>query len=159
MNSLRVFGVVVLIVAGLAVTATAQEKPSVVTMAASKFATPPGFPACVATAVQHGNPNTGPSVIVTKLTTGCFTPWHWHTTNEGGVVVSGRIKLEVKGEAPQNLTAGDYYYNPSKHPHQTTCIEACILSTTSDRARDIHYIDKDGKEIPLEQALKLYAKK
>jgi len=158
MNSLRVFGGMVLIVVSLAVAAAAQDKPSVVTMAASKFGTPAGFPACNTTAVQHGDPSKGPSVILTKLSSGCFTPWHWHNTNEGGVVVSGRIKLEVKGEAPQYLVAGDYFYNPSKHPHQSTCIADCTLSTTSDSARDIHYIDKDGKEIPPEQALKLAAK-
>ncbi len=122
MNSLRVFGVMVLIVVGLAVAATAQDKPSIVTMATSKVATPPGLPACVTTSVQHGNPNTGASVILTKLTAGCFTPWHWHTTNESIVVVSGRAKLEVKGEAAQNVGVGDYFYMPSKHPHQTTCI-------------------------------------
>jgi hypothetical protein len=32
------------------------------------------------------------------------------------------------------------------------------LNLTSDSARDVHYIDKDGKEIPPEQALKLAAK-
>jgi quercetin dioxygenase-like cupin family protein len=159
MNSLRLFGVMAVIVVGLAVAATAQDKPSIVTMATSKFATPPGFPVCATTAVQHGDPSKGASVILTKLATGCFTPWHWHTTNEGGVVVSGRVKLEVKGEAPQTLVAGDYFYNPSKHQHQTTCIEACILSSTSDSARDVHYIDEGNKEISLEQALKLYAKK
>ena len=158
MNSLRVFGGLVLMVVGLAVAATAQDKPSIVRVATSKFATPPGSPACVTTSILHGNPNTGASVLLTKLTPGCVTPWHWHTTNESTVVVSGRFKLEAKGEAVQNVGVGDYLYMPSKHPHQTTCIAACMLSTTSNSARDIHYIDKDGKEIPPEQALKLGAK-
>lgn len=158
MNSLRIFGVMVLMVVGLSVAAAAQDKPSIVTVATSKFTTPAGFPACVTSAVQHGDPSKGASVILNKLTAGCFTPWHWHTTNEGGVVVSGRVKLEVKGEGPQYLVAGDYFYNPSKHPHQSTCIAACILSITSDSARDVHYIDKDGKEISPEQALKPAAK-
>lgn len=158
MNSLRVFGTTILMVAGLTATVTAQDKPSVVTVADSKFVTPAGFPACVANAVQHGDPTKGPSVILTRLADGCFNPWHWHHTGEGGVVVSGKIKLEVKGEAPQYLVAGDYFYNPSMHPHQSTCIGGCLLSITSDSARDIHFIDQDGKEISLEQALKLAAK-
>jgi len=159
MNSLRICGITVLTVIGLAAASAAQQdKSSVVTMAASKFVTPAGFPTCNKTAVQHGDPTTGPSVILTQLTKGCFTPWHWHHTNEGGVVVSGRIKLELKGEAPQYLVAGDYFYNPSKHPHQTTCVSDCLVSITSDSARDVHYIDSDGKEISPEEALKAASK-
>jgi quercetin dioxygenase-like cupin family protein len=154
----RTFKGMVFAVVGLGIAAAPQDKPSVVTMAASKFATPAGFPPCITTAVQHGDPTKGPSVILTKLTRGCFTPWHWHTTNEGGVMLSGRIKLEVKGETPKYLVTGDYFYNPSKHAHQTTCIAACIISTTSDSARDIHYVDKGGKEISAEEALKLSSK-
>jgi len=159
MDSLRTFGVTVLIAVGLAVTTNAQQPEHyVVTMASSKFVTPAGFPTCTKTAIQRGDPTTGPSVILVKLTKGCFTPWHWHHTNEGGVVVSGRIKLEVKGEAPQYLVAGDYFYNPSKHPHQTTCVSTCLLSETSDSARDIHYIDSAGKEISAEEAWKITPK-
>ncbi len=158
MNSLRIFGVMVLMVVGLAVTSTAQDKPSVVPMATSKFATPPGSPACYTASVRHGDPSKGASVLITKFTAGCFFPWHWHSTNESIVVMSGSAKLEMKGEVPQNLVAGDYFYMPSKHPHQFTCTAACTLSVTSDSARDVHYIDKDGKEIPPEQALKLAAK-
>jgi len=148
----------VLALAALAVTATAQNAPSVVTMSTSKFATPPGSPSCLTTAVQHGNPNTGASVILTKLAAGCMNPWHWHTTNESIVMVSGSGKLEMKDEAAQNLVAGDYFYMPGKHAHQFTCTSDCAMSVTSDSARDVHYIDQNGKEIPPEQALKLAAK-
>jgi len=154
MNSLRIFATSVLVTAGLATFAAAQEKPSVVTMAESKFSTPTGFPPCVTTAVQRGDPTKGPSVILTKLAGRCLTPWHWHTTNEGGIVVKGKIELEIKGEATKTLVPGDYFYNPSKHLHHTTCLSECILSTTSDRARDVHYVDTEGKEIPPEQALR-----
>jgi hypothetical protein len=64
MSSLRLFGVMAAIVVGLAVAATAQDKPSIVTMATSKFATPPGFPLCATTAVQHGDPSKGASVMM-----------------------------------------------------------------------------------------------
>jgi quercetin dioxygenase-like cupin family protein len=142
-------------VVGLAVTAAAQNAPSIVTMANSNFSTPPGSPSCVTAAVQHGNPSTGASVMLTKLQSGCLNPWHWHTTNESIVVVSGSGKLEMKDEAPRNLTTGDYFYMPSQHAHQFTCASTCTLSTTSESARDVHYIDKDGKEISLAEALRL----
>jgi hypothetical protein len=104
MNSLRIFGVRVLMVVGLAVAATAQDKPSIVTVATSEFATPAGFPACVASAVQHGDPSKGASVILNKLTAGCFTPWHWHTTNEGGVVVSQLYDLICLEDALRSIS-------------------------------------------------------
>lgn len=91
MKSLRVLAVLVFLAAGQCL--MAQEKPSVVTMASRTFTTPAGFPSCITTAVQHGDPSKGPSVILTRIQSGCFTPWHWHHTNEGGVVVSGKIKL------------------------------------------------------------------
>lgn len=158
MNSLNKLGVMVLTVAGLAVIAAAQNTPTVVTMSTSKFATPADSPACLSTAVQRGDPKTGPSVTLSKYTSGCVIPWHWHTTNESIVVVSGSGKIEMKDQPAQNLTAGDYFYMPSKHAHQFTCTSACTLSLTSENARDIHYIDKDGNEIPSERALRLPAK-
>ena len=155
MKSPKIFGAMVLTVAGLAVTAAAQNVPSIVTMSTSNFSTPADSPACLTTAIQHGNPKSGASVLLSKYTSGCVIPWHWHTTNESIVVVSGNGKLEMKDQPAQALAPGDYFYMPSKHAHQFTCNSDCTLSITSDSARDVHYIDTAGNEIPSAQALKL----
>jgi quercetin dioxygenase-like cupin family protein len=88
------------------------------------------------------------------MTAGCTIPWHWHTQNEDLIMTSGNGKLEMRGEATQSVVVGDYFYMPSKHQHQFTCATACTFFNLIDAAFDIRYVDRDGKEIPPEQALK-----
>lgn len=142
------------LVACMGLCAGSQDKPGVTTMAASKFAPLPGLPACMTLSAQRGDPSKGPAVILAKFTSGCSVPWHWHTAAENLTVVSGKGKLEMKGSAVASpVAAGDYVYLPGKHEHQFTCISACTMFDSTEGAFDIHYVDKDGKEIPAEQAL------
>jgi gentisate 1,2-dioxygenase len=122
-------------------------------MAGSKFSALPGLPACMTLSAQRGDPTKGPAIIIAKFTSGCSVPWHWHTAGENLMVVSGKGKLEMKDAAPAPLAAGDYVYLPGSHQHQFTCVSACTMFDSTDGAFDIHYIDKDGKEIPPDQAL------
>jgi quercetin dioxygenase-like cupin family protein len=153
MNLFRKVAVTTGLVAGMALCALAQDKAGVTTMAASKFAPLPGLPPCMTLSVQRGDPTKGGAVILAKATPGCTVPWHWHTAGEGLMMVSGRAKIEMKDAAPAPLVAGDYVYLPGKHPHEFTCASACTFFDTTEGAFDIHYIDKDGKEIPPDQAL------
>jgi quercetin dioxygenase-like cupin family protein len=109
-------------------------------------------------AVERGDPNKGPSTLLLKFKSGCVVPWHWHTANEQLMFVSGAGKAEMKGSPPQTLKSGDYVLLPSKHVHQFTCITSCLVFDVIDGAFDIHYVDKDGKEIPPVQVLKTPAK-
>jgi quercetin dioxygenase-like cupin family protein len=136
-----------------------QAKAGVTTMAGSKFAAVPGVPACMKISAQRGDPSKGSAVLLLKATPGCTVPWHWHTANENLMMVSGRGKLEMKDVAATIVGPGDYVYLPSQHPHQFTCSTSCTVFDVTDAAFDIHYIDKDGKEIPPEQALKPPAQK
>jgi quercetin dioxygenase-like cupin family protein len=153
MNLSRKIAVTAGLVAGMALGAVAQDKPGVTTMAASKFAPLPGLPPCMTLSVQRGDPNKGPAVILAKFTSGCSVPWHWHTAGENLMIVSGRGKLEMKDAAATPVAPGDYVYLPGKHQHQFTCVSACTMFDSTEGPFDIHYIDKDGKEIPPEQAL------
>jgi quercetin dioxygenase-like cupin family protein len=108
--------------------------------------------------VLHGDPSKGPAVLAGKLKPGCKVPWHWHTAAENLVVLSGSAKAEMKDGASHALASGDYVYMPAKQAHQFTCLTACTIYVMPDGAFDIHYIDKDGKEIPVEQALPSAAK-
>jgi quercetin dioxygenase-like cupin family protein len=153
MKSIRMLAVIAFL-AVMAITALAQDKPGVVSAAASKFAPLEGLPACSTLSVQRGDPTKGPATILIKATTGCKIPWHWHTATEGLIMVSGKAKVEMKDAPTATMAPGDYAYLPGKHQHQFTCVAACTFFAVTEGAFDIHYVDKDGNEIPPAQALK-----
>ena len=119
----------------------------------TKLAPLPGLPACIAMAVENGDPSKGPSLIVFKGTVGCSIPWHSHTPTEQVMIVSGSAKLEMKGGSSATLGPGGYALMPSKHVHQFTCASACTAFVHSDGAFDIQYVDANGKDISPEVAL------
>ena len=136
-------------------TLTAQDdKPVVAPASTSKFAALKMLPSCATIAVQRGDPSKGPSSILLKATSGCKIPWHWHTASENIVFISGSGNMQMKEDAkPQAVKPGDYVFLPGKHTHEFTCVSNCMLFDMPEGAFDIHYVDKDGKEIPLEQAV------
>jgi quercetin dioxygenase-like cupin family protein len=136
----------------------AQDKMLYAGLKDSKFGNLPVLPACMTVSVQRGDPSKGPSVIAGKLKAGCKIPWHWHTAAENLIVVSGSAKAEMKDGASHVLSPGDFAYMPGKQPHQFTCTTACTIFVLPDAAFDIHYIDKDNNEIPVEKALPSTAK-
>jgi quercetin dioxygenase-like cupin family protein len=158
MNCARKFAAAAGLVAAMAMSAMAQDQPSVKTLASTKFGPLPGLPTCMTLSAQRGDPTKEGAVILIKMTSGCKVPWHWHTFGEGLMIVNGKARIEMKDAAAAPLIAGDYVYLPGKHPHQFTCTTACTFFDLTEGAFDIHYIDKDGKEIPPEQALKPAAK-
>jgi quercetin dioxygenase-like cupin family protein len=78
----------------------------------------------------------------------------WHTAAENLIVVSGSAKAEMKDGASHVLSSGDFAYMPGKQPHQFTCTTACTIFVLPDAAFDVHYVDKDGNEVPSDQVLK-----
>lgn len=119
-----------------------------------KFGPVPGLPSCATGAVQSGDPSKGPSVIASKIASGCVIPWHWHTPTEQLILVSGTAKAEMKDGPAITMRAGGFAMMPAKHVHQFTCVDTCLLYVQSDTAFDIHYVDGDGKEIAPAAALK-----
>ena len=141
-----------------ALPASAQEPSDAAVVAkgmSAKFAAVPGVPDCASLAVLKGDPGKGPSVVEMKFTPGCIVPWHWHTPSESAVPLAGLIEISMKGEKPVVLTNGDYGFLPSKHIHQAKCTGSrpCAAIFFLDAPFDIHYVDKDGKELTPEQAL------
>jgi quercetin dioxygenase-like cupin family protein len=126
-------------------------------MASSKFVTLPVLPSCMTISAQRGDPMKGAAVLLLKFKSGCVVPWHWHTANENLMMVSGNGKSEMSGGA-HTMAMGDYLYLAGRQVHQFTCISSCLVFDLIDEAFDIHYVDKDGNEIPVEQALKPTAK-
>jgi quercetin dioxygenase-like cupin family protein len=142
----------------IAVGVSAQDtadKPAVVHNTNPKFAPIPGAPDCLTAAPQHGDPATGPSVLLLKFDSTCVIPWHWHSVNETLFPVVGLLQVTGKGEKLQVVSGGDYAYMPAKHVHQAKCAgtKPCTVFLQSDGPFDLHYVDKDGTEIPPEKAL------
>src|SRR5215831_6814194 len=149
MNAFRRMAIAFVLLTAAAMITSAQDQAGVTTMAKTKFQALPGLPACMTLSAQRGDPFKGPAVVLIKFTPGCSVPWHWHTAGEGLMIVSGKAKLEMKdASAPAPLAPGDYAYLPGKHQHKFTCISGCTLFDVTEGAFDIHYVDKDGKEIP-----------
>ncbi len=138
--------------------AQGQDQMPYAAMASSKFMTLPMLPACMTLSAQHGDPMKGAAILLIKFKSGCVVPWHWHTWNENLLMVSGKGKGEMKEGGAHPLSAGDYLFLPAKGVHQFTCASSCVLFDVIDGAFDIHYVDSEGKEIPVEQALKPMAK-
>ncbi|HEY6271532.1 MAG TPA: cupin domain-containing protein [Terriglobales bacterium] len=155
MNYVRRLLVTAGLVAAMAFSAMAQDKAGVITAAGSKLGPLPGLPTCLTLSAQRGDPSKGSSVILIKMTSGCTVPWHWHTAGEALMFVSGKGKLEMKDATPASsaVAPGDYVYLPGKHTHQFSCASSCTFFNVIEGAFDIHYVDKDGKEITPDQAL------
>lgn len=137
--------------------AGAQDKAAYVQGSTNKFMNFPAIPKCTLGAVVSGDPSQGAAILQLKSAPGCVIPWHWHTSNENLMFVSGSAKIEMKDGAPVTARAGDYLHLPSKHVHQFTCLTACKLFLAIDAAFDIHYVDASGNEISPDDALKAKA--
>lgn len=136
-----------------------DAKPMYSASATDKFVNFPGLPMCMKASVLSGDPMKGAFLLLVKTSTGCVVPWHWHTITENLMFVSGSGKGEMKGGgAALSLRAGDFVSLPGKGAHQFTCVAACTFFLSADGAFDIHYVDKDGKEISADDALKSKAK-
>ncbi len=99
--------------------------PFIKTAQQNTFRTSPLLPDCYTYAVERGDPSTGPSVTLSKLSAGCKVPWHTHSANAQVLFVSGTFQLAMKGQPPQALTQGSYAYVPANHQHQETCVDGC----------------------------------
>ena len=95
-------------------------------------------PACLSTAVEAGNPATGPSAVLVKMEKGCMDPWHFHTAAEELIVIKGELKVEMASMTPAILGPGGYAQIPSNEKHQFVCSakSECLTFIRIDRAYD-----------------------
>jgi quercetin dioxygenase-like cupin family protein len=97
--------------------------------------------ACLASALETGNPSSGPSTFILKAPPGCVVPWHWHTAQEQLMVVSGDVMAEMTGRAPTPLGPGGFAVMAGNMAHQFTCQgrDSCVMFVTFDGAYDIKW--------------------
>jgi quercetin dioxygenase-like cupin family protein len=124
--------------------------------APSEFHATPIMPPCFLGAMQRMNRETGAAVFLVRVDAkeGCVVPSHWHTSGEQITVVSGVVTVKMSDGKSFDLKEGGYAYIPSKHVHLFSCSGPCVHFVQSDGPYDIHYVNKDGKEIPLAEAMK-----
>jgi quercetin dioxygenase-like cupin family protein len=147
-----------IVVAGtMPVRAQENTAPVVHPRATMKLGALPSIPTCITGAPESGDPFKGESTILMRFAGGCAVPWHWHTPNETILMISGTLRVDMKGTAKAAyLHAGDYAMAPSHHIHRARCVGAapCMIFLHSTGAFDIHYVDASGKEIPMSEAIK-----
>jgi quercetin dioxygenase-like cupin family protein len=97
-----------------------------------------GDPACLSSAVEVGNPSSGPSTILLKADRGCVIRWHFHSAEEQLMVIKGELKIEMVSIPSVTLGPGGFVLIPSKAKHQFTCSRKseCLLFLTIDRPFD-----------------------
>jgi quercetin dioxygenase-like cupin family protein len=95
--------------------------------------------ACLQSALETGDPETGPSTWILKSPPGCLVPWHSHTAEEQLMVVSGTLLAEMTDHPPTLLGPGGFAVMGGHRAHQFTCQGAapCVMFVTFDRAYDI----------------------
>jgi quercetin dioxygenase-like cupin family protein len=96
---------------------------------------------CLLSAVETGDPNTGPSTIVLKAPTGCVVPWHFHTAQEQAVVIQGVVKMEMSDSQAMLLGPGGFAVMRGKVPHQFACGPKvpCLIMVSFDAKYDIFW--------------------
>lgn len=123
---------------------------------ANEFQPTPLMPQCFLGAMQRINPETGAAVFLIRADAkqGCVVPLHWHTSGEQITVVSGIVTLNMADGTSHELKEGGYAYIPPKHVHLFSCAGPCVHFVQSDGPYDIHYVNKEGQELSLSEALK-----
>jgi quercetin dioxygenase-like cupin family protein len=133
-----------------------KEQPMLTRFKDVKFEHLPFLPDCLMIHSELGDPATGPSHILSRMTPGCVIPWHWHSPNEYMLVVSGAYENQPRGEVAFIMHSGDYSYLPFHHQHRGMCHgpEPCVFLLYSDAPADVHWVDEQGNEISITDALK-----
>lgn len=80
-------------------------------------------------AILHGDPGKDNADVFFKVPADFNIPWHWHTSAERMVLVSGHLQVTYEGQEPVTLKPGMYAYGPAKLPHKARCEKGapCVL--------------------------------
>jgi hypothetical protein len=102
---------------------------------------PDGDVKCVSSALETGDPKTGPSTWILKAPAGCLIPWHFHTAQEQLIIVSGSVLAEMTDHPPTRLVPGGFAVMAGHMAHQFACRgkSACLMFVTFDAAYDIFW--------------------
>jgi hypothetical protein len=107
---------------------------------------PDGDVKCLSSALETGDPKTGPSTWILKAPAGCLIPWHFHTAQEQLIMVGGTVLAEMTDHPPTRLGPGGFAMMAGHMAHQFACEgrSACMMFVTFDGAYDIFWGKGDG---------------
>jgi quercetin dioxygenase-like cupin family protein len=113
--------------------------PGVVTPFSSAKLASDGEPACLKSALENGDPQTGPSTFLLEAAPGCVVPAHSHTAEEQLIVVRGDVLTGMDSMTEKILGPGGFAMMPGKAMHWFTCQSKapCLMFVTFDRTYDI----------------------
>jgi quercetin dioxygenase-like cupin family protein len=102
---------------------------------------------CLESALETGNPETGPSTFILKAPAGCRVPAHYHSAQEQLIVIRGSVMTGMKGMHSATLTAGGFAVMPGKAIHWFSCEgkDPCLMVVTFDQKYDIVWVDAHSK--------------
>ncbi len=63
---------------------------------------------CLLSALETGDPATGPSTWILKAPAGCVVPWHSHTAGEQLIVIRGAVLAEMTDHPATRLRRGGF---------------------------------------------------
>jgi quercetin dioxygenase-like cupin family protein len=100
---------------------------------------------CLKSALENGNPDTGPSTFLLKAPTGCHIRPHYHTAEEQLIVIRGSVWTAMRGMHGTLLTAGGVAVMPGNAVHWFSCrgTRRCLMAVTFDKRYDIVWADQD----------------
>jgi quercetin dioxygenase-like cupin family protein len=98
---------------------------------------------CLMSALENGNPDTGPSTFLLKAPAGCRVAAHYHTAEEQLIVIRGRVLTGMKGMRSVTLTAGGIAVMPGKAIHWFSCSgkDPCLMVVTFSQKYDIVWVE------------------
>jgi quercetin dioxygenase-like cupin family protein len=133
------FAPLVIVLAAVASLQGQTPHHGVVTPLASAKLASDGEPVCLKSALENGDPDTGPSTFLLEAAPGCVVPAHYHTAEEQLIVVRGDVLTGMDGMPDQTLGAGGFAMMPSKAMHWFSCQSKapCLMFVTFDRTYDI----------------------
>jgi quercetin dioxygenase-like cupin family protein len=102
---------------------------------------------CLQSALENGDPDTGPSTFLLKAPAGCRVKAHYHSAEEQLIVIQGEVLTGMKGMPSVALTAGGVAVMPSKAVHWFSCRgkDPCLMVVTFNQKYDIVWVEAAGK--------------
>ena len=127
--------------------ATAQSLPrdSVLLLAPGDISWKPTTRPGVTRAALWGDRTVAPYGEFDRYEGGFHLPWHFHTNDLRGLIISGIWVLELRGQTAKELPTGSYFSVPGKTPHMDTCKagSVCVLYLTGDQPLDLIPVTPD----------------
>jgi quercetin dioxygenase-like cupin family protein len=98
---------------------------------------------CLQSALENGDPDTGPSTLLLKAPAGCRVAAHYHSAEEQLIVIRGTVLTGMKGMRSVALSAGGVAVMPATAVHWFSCRgkDSCLMVVTFNQKYDIVWIE------------------